>query len=247
MLFFLLGHGMLDIMTHKPWFQILLALFVVGFLVLLARYAIQTKKEVLSSTADGGVISMIQETSFFADEDKKSIIKNGDIFLSVSDDRIFSWFKEKSGLCDSANSTTTETRTAFCTDKATFAEKTNFVFVEASPDFKTIAFILETDELAPDRVVGAITQDGKLTMLTSYYLGNEFLGFSPSGTYFAVKDTCFEATCGISVYDATTLSLVQKINDIPGDERVHSAVFVGWTSDTAFSYRLGEETKELSF
>lgn len=237
---------MLDIMTNKPWFQLFLIFIVIGFLVLLTRYAIQTKKEVLSSTANGGDIAIIQETSFLVDEDKKSIIKNGDVFLSVSDDRIFSWFKDKSGLCDEANSTTTETRKAFCSDKILFTEKTNFVFVETSPDFETIAFILETDELVPDRVVGAITQDGKFAMLTSYYLGNEFLGFSPAGTYFVVKDTCFEARCGISVYDTKTLSLVQKVNDVPGDERVYSVSFVGWTSDTTLSYRLGEETKELS-
>lgn len=82
-------------------------------------------------------------------------------------------------------------------------------------------------------------------MLTRYYLGNEFLGFSPDGTYFAVKDSCFEAKCSITVYQTNTLSVVEKVNDTPGDERSHSAVFVSWNSNKTLSYKLGEETKEL--
>lgn len=232
-------------MSNKKWFQIILGVIVLGFLLWLALYATQTKREILVSSTEEEQIDIIQEVSFFVDADGKSIIKNGDVFLSITDPRIFSWFKQSAGLCDESNIGNTEARKDFCSNEAAFAEKTNFVFAESSPDFQTVVFVVETEELTPDRVVGAITQDGAFSMLTRYYLGNEFLGFSPDGTYFAVKDSCFEAKCSITVYQTNTLSVVEKVNDTPGDERSHSAVFVSWNSNKTLSYKLGEETKEL--
>ncbi len=168
--------------------------------------------------------------------------------LPINDSRIFAWFKETSGLCDTFNIESDEHRKAFCTDEAVFANMTRFVATKSSPDQTAIGFTIGSDALAPDTVVGIyFPATDAVHMLTSYYLGNTFNGFSPQGTYIAYTTGCFEARCTIVIQETNNLKQTVVINgDVPPDARTHNAEFVRWISDNRFEYRLGETTHERS-
>lgn len=180
-------------------------------------------------------------------QDRKNILVNGKVLLSVDDETIFNFFKsDKSAMCDSSNIDNTPTRKSFCTNKTVFREKTTFAKIVASSSGNKIGFVIESDELSPDTISGIFYPKNttyKVHLLTTYYLGNDFIGFSPSDTYLVTKDSCFEGVCGFTVKDAATLETVRHFGN-PETEPAYT--FVRWLTDSKIEYRVGDELKQAS-
>ncbi len=179
--------------------------------------------------------------------DKKSISINSKVVLSIDDDTILTFFITKSELCDTSNISGQAGRKMFCEDKMAFKEKTSFKSIVVSQDGKKIGFTIESDALSPDTVVGIFYPQrtiSKISFLSNYYLGNEFLSFSPSGSNFVYRSGCFEAKCAFYIKDSETLK--DKINFIPleADARGNYE-FVKWISDDEIEYKLDKGIKRL--
>lgn len=223
-------------------FQIFLGLIVLLFILWVIKYAIVSNKPALISSIDNK--NKESETIRFVilSENKKDIIENGKVVLSIDDENIFDFFKNID-LCDQNN---IESRVQFCTNKEEFKKQTFFKEIFFTKDNDAIGFTVESDTLLPDSAVG-IYVNGSTKMLTNYYLGNEFLGFSVEGKYFAVQNKCFEAKCGIDIYDVDTLNIVQKINDTTSlDARDKDVIFISWEEGNILRYKLGEEDLSIS-
>lgn len=115
-----------------------------------------------------------------------------------------------------------------------------FTSIAVSPDKMEIGFTIESDTLAPDTVVGIFSKSTNIVkLLTSYYLGNEFISFSPNGTYFIYRGECWEAMCGLFVKDSKTLSEKASINNPEYvDSRQWDARFVQWIRENEVEYKL---------
>ncbi len=174
----------------------------------------------------------------------KEIIQNGKIILSVDDDAIFAFFKDpKTGFCDNSNINNTPARKSFCTSKETFKSKTSFSKIVSSPTNGAIGFVIETDELTPDTVTGVYFPQNttyKVHLLTNYYLGNDFISFSPNGSRFVYKEGCFEAVCGFTIKETNTLKTIRHFGDA---EIEPSNVFIRWISDSSIEYKVGTDLK----
>ena len=179
--------------------------------------------------------------------DKKSVVVDSKIWLSIDNDTIFNWFKTESQLCDGYNLTSTSDRKMFCENKTSFKNQTRFASIVVSPDKMKIGFTIESDTLSPDKVAGIFLRStNKVQILTSYYLGNEFISFSPNGTNFAYRDGCWETICAFYIKNSETLA--DKINFIPPEVDMRGNYeFVRWISDNQAEYKLGNELKRASF
>ena len=180
--------------------------------------------------------------------DKKSIISDGKVLLTIDDDMIFNFFKNKSQLCDEYNITTTPDRKMFCENKTTFKNETRFKLIVVSSDGKKIGFTLESDALSPDTVVGIFypyNSTNKVSLLSDYYLGNEFLSFSPNSINFVYSGGCWEAICAFYIKDSETLK--DKINFIPAEADMRGNYeFIRWISDNEIEYKLDKELKRTT-
>jgi hypothetical protein len=180
--------------------------------------------------------------------DRKSVVVNGQAVLAIDDDRIVEWFRTQSQLCDQRNLTSAPDRRMFCSDKAAFRDRTRFRSVVSSPDGMNVGFTIESDALSPDAVAGIFLRStGSVRLLTTYYLGNEFIGFSPTGTNFVYQGNCFEARCGLFIRDSGTLAEKASLNNPTGTGRTQSANFLNWISDNEIEYRVGTELRRASF
>src|SRR3989338_5119110 len=181
--------------------------------------------------------------------DKKSISADGKVLLSIDNDTVFNWFKTKSQLCDGYNLTSTPDRKMFCEDKTSFKSQTRFSSIVVSPNKMKIGFTIESDTLTPDKVVGIFLRStDKIHLLGSYYLGNEFISFSPSGINFVYQGGCFEGMCGLYVKNSETLADKASLSDSEfADARTRTATFVRWISDNEVEYKLGSEFKKALF
>ena len=181
--------------------------------------------------------------------DKKSISADGKILLAIDNDTIFNWFKTKSQLCDGYNLTSAPDRKTFCENKTSFKNQTRFASIVVSPDKMKIGFTIESDTLTPDKVVGIFSRStNAVNLLGGYYLGNEFIGFSPNGTNFIYKGGCFEGMCGLYVKNSETLADKAILSDSEfADARTRTTTFVRWISDNEVEYKLGSELKRASF
>jgi hypothetical protein len=187
--------------------------------------------------------------STFLSADRKSIVVNDELLLTIDNEAIFEWFKAKSELCNESNVTSTINRKLFCENKMFFKSRAKFASVVMSPDATKIGFTIETDEVSPDMVVGIfIPATNKVSMLTNYYLGNIFISFSPNSKNFAYQGNCFEGKCGLFIKDAETLLNKASLNNPEFlDEREANTVFIKWISDNKAEYMLGSELKQVSF
>ncbi|MGH2451776.1 MAG: hypothetical protein ACRDGE_11005 [Candidatus Limnocylindria bacterium] len=189
-------------------------------------------------------------------EDQKSVVVDGQVLLAIDDDQIVEWFRTKSQLCHEPNRRTPDRR-MFCENKASFRDQIRFASVVVSPDGRKIGFTIETasgSALAQthigDRAAGIFLRStGNVHFLSYlYYLGNQFIGFSPTGTNFVHQGGCYNAMCGLFIIDSETLAERASLNN-PGymQERHQSATFVRWISDNEVEYRLGTELRRESF
>ena len=181
--------------------------------------------------------------------DKKSVVADGKVLLVIDNETIFNWFKTKSQLCDGYNLTSTPDRKTFCENKTSFKNQTRFASIVVSPDKMKIGFTIESDTLTPDKVVGIFSRStNAVNLLGGYYLGNEFIGFSPNGTNFVYQGGCFEGMCGLYVKNSETLADKASLSDSESaDARTRTATFVRWISDNEIEYKLGSELKQASF
>jgi len=189
------------------------------------------------------------ETTITLSSDKKSIMENDKVLLKIDHDTIFNWFKNDSQLCEGYNLTSVIDREKFCRNLNSFKSQTRFASIIVSPDKIKIGFSIESDTLTPDKVVGIfLTTDNTVKLLSNYYLGNEFISFSPQSTYFVYKGICWEGLCGLFVKDANTLEDKISLNNPEFlDMRTVDANFINWITDNKITYKLGTETKEVSF
>ena len=181
--------------------------------------------------------------------DKKNISAEGKILLAIDNETIFNWFKTKSQLCDGYNLTSTPDRKTFCENKTSFKNQTKFASIVISPDKMKIGFTIESDTLTPDKVVGIFSRStNTVNLLGSYYLGNQFIGFSPNGTNFVYQGDCFEGMCGLYVKNSETLTDKASLSGSDSaDARTRTVTFVRWISDNEIEYKLGSELKLKSF
>lgn len=211
----------------------------------------QKQNVAIAPTDDQNIETPIDKTSETPtlSADKKEITLGDKTILSVDNETIFNWFKEKSQLCDQYNIDGAEGRKEFCQNKDSFKEQTEFSSITVSPDKTKIGFTIESTTLAPDSVLGIFSQNNnKVTLLTNYYLGNKFIGFSPSGTNFIYRGACFEAKCGLFIQDSNTLADKASINNPESiDARTENAVFLQWLSDNEVEYELDGKIKQESF
>ncbi|MFA7245325.1 MAG: hypothetical protein WC070_04070 [Candidatus Magasanikbacteria bacterium] len=191
----------------------------------------------------------VAETTITLSADKKSIMENDKVLLKIDNETIFNWFKTKSQLCEGYNLTSAPDREKFCTDQASFKSQTRFSSIVVSTDKTKVGFTIESDTLTPDEVVGIfLTSNNKLELLSNYYLGNEFISFSPENNYFVYKGNCWEGLCGLFVKDATTLKEKISLNNPEFlDMKSVDIDFIRWVTDTKIEYKLGTETKQSSF
>lgn len=171
--------------------------------------------------------------------DKKSIVADGKVLLTVSQ------------LCDGYNLTSTPDRPMFCENKISFKNKARFDSIVASPDKMKIGFTIVIDPLSPEAGVAGIfvRSTNKINFLTDYYIGNEFISFSPGGANFVYQAGCFEAMCGLYIENSETFARKTILSDSSeyADTRTRNATFVRWISDNEVEYRLGTELKRESF
>lgn len=181
--------------------------------------------------------------------DEKSITVDGEVVLAIDHDTIFNWFKTSSQLCDEANITSTPDRKGFCENVDEFKNQTRFASLVVSPDNTSIGFTIETDTLLPDTVVGIFSRaDNRVTLLSNFYLGNDFIGFSPTGENFAYTDDCLGGLCALYIKNSKTLVEKITLSDAEyADARTNMVMLVRWVSDNEIVYQVGTEEKHASF
>lgn len=177
--------------------------------------------------------------------DKKSIVVDSNVLISIDNDTIFNWFKTESQLCDEYNITRTADRKSFCENKVSFKNLTKFASITVSSDEMKIGFTIESDTLSPDKVAGIfLLSSNKVHLLTDYYLGNEFISFSPNGKYFVYQGGCWEGLCGLFIKESETLTEKASLNN---PEYADAKSSIRWLSDNEVEYKLGTELKQVSF
>lgn len=166
-------------------------------------------------------------------------IKNN-IVLSIENDQIYSWFKTKSGLCDEYSLSSIPERKLFCKDINYFKSKTNFKNLIQSNNGNSTGFTIQSEILTPDTVVGIWNKNtNQVSLLTNYYLGNEFISFSPDGTKFVYKGSCWEGLCALFVVNVNTLEKIADINNPEyADYKSENANFIEWISNNQIKYSL---------
>lgn len=239
--------------NQKGITNILLIILVVS--VLIAIYTSFQKKQSLKEFFNIDTSENVQFIgSTFSDtptlsRDKKDIILDRKVLLEIEEDVIFNWFKKNSGLCDESNINTSTERKAFCESKVSFRSKTRFNSIVISPDKNLIGFSIESDILSPDRTVGVFSlSSSKVSILTNYYLGNEFISFSPEGINFIYQSGCFEGKCALYVKNSENLQnkIILSDSEYP-DARTKNVTFLRWISDNEIEYILGTEVKRAPF
>jgi len=244
-------------MNKRGFSNILVVILVLVIIAGVAGYfTLSQKEETVPATTPTSNVSQNTQTPNNSvigtpslSADKKSVIVDGKVLLSIDNDTIFNWFKKESHLCDKYNITTTANRESFCKNKSSFKKLTRFASIAVSPDKMKIGFTIESETLTPDKVVGIFLRStNKINLLTSYYLGNEFISFSPSGKYFVYQGSCWEGMCGLFIKDSETLAEKASLNNPEYvDYRNTDAEFVRWLSDNKVEYKLATELKQELF
>lgn len=179
--------------------------------------------------------------------DARAILSNQEIILDTKNEAIFNYFKN-SFLCDESNINSDSERPNFCQNQEFLAGKTTFANFYLSPDKQKIIFVVTSEILTPDQALGIYYLDsGKITIFSDYYIGNEFISFSPNGDYFIYKGGCFEATCALNIIDTNSLNLVASLSDSQyPDARVRDVFFNRFISANELEYSLGDEVRLFS-
>ena len=223
----------------KKVLYLIVIVFVSAFVFIYFNF--DFKKEIIDEVEEVPTVAVVTLS-----QDKKDILINGNVALSVDEENIFNFFKgEKAQMCDMANINNTETRKAFCSDKNFFKQSVRFQKVVTSSTGGKIAFVLETNEL-PDTVVGMfypMNNTYKVHIITNYYLGNDVMSFSPNDKYIAVRDRCFEGNCGFVIKDSATLENIKSFGLV---EEGPSYTFIKWISGDEIEYKIGDTSATIN-
>ncbi len=244
--------------NQKGVANIVLIVIIVVIVAVGGYFVSSPKKEstpITTNTPSSSTVENTQPTNASVSDtpslsaDKKSVSVDGKVLLSVNNDTISNWFKTESQLCDGYNLTSTPDRKMFCENKTSFENQTKFASIVVSPDKMKIGFTIESDTLSPDKVVGIFSRStNKVTLLTNYYLGNQFISFSPNGVNFVYQGGCFEGMCGLFINNSETLASKASLNNPEfADSRSQNSTFVRWISDNQVEYKLGTKLKRESF
>ncbi|MCK6462615.1 MAG: hypothetical protein L6Q29_02235 [Candidatus Pacebacteria bacterium] len=172
--------------------------------------------------------------------DKKSILdERGRVILDVADDRIFNFFQKTERCTDDYNRKLVPNNG--CIDRAAFRNFSDFVSISLSPRGTEIGFTVSF-YLKPDSVAGVLhpfRAPGEIRILTDYYLGNKFLGFSPNGNYFVFSDGCWEGDCSFTITSSETMESLDL--DLQGIEcergyGCYGTKFRGWINNEEIEY-----------
>ncbi len=179
----------------------------------------------------------------FISADKKSIVADGKILLSIDNERIMSGFRSNNPwLCEMNQDWTKEMR-PLCNNKTFFKEKSVFTSISVSPD-KVIAFNLDVKRSVPSTYGNEFLQEvgifsistNKVNLLESSGSNTKFISFSPSGKNFVYRTGCFEgfsSLCDLFIKDSETFttkaSLMYK-------EGMTTNKFIRWISDNQVEY-----------
>lgn len=173
-------------------------------------------------------------------EDEHSVLRSGELLLDTKHEQLVQYLREETGLCEESNMNRTPTSKRFCEDLDFFAQEVFFSDLQVDPNSQAVVFAVRTKQLEPDNFLVWLSLATKdLQVLTPFYLGNEFLGFSSKGKLFAYRTNCWEGMCGIKVgQTATGLEVASFNNPEQFDSREFDAQFVGWDSEVGLYYRL---------
>ena len=172
--------------------------------------------------------------------DKKNIVADGEVLLSIDDNSIYAFFQNESQLCNESNINSSPERKLFCEDKATFKNLTQFKSLVVSTDNAVIGFTIESNILTPDSAVGIFypyEDNDKIHFLTGYAIGNNFLSFAPDDAHFIYESGCFEGQCALFINESTTRINKLTINEFT-DETTADANFIKWISNNKIEYQL---------
>jgi hypothetical protein len=233
-------------LNQKGLAKLLLIVLLIIILALIVVYFARVQNK---PTSQSPATSTPSENIFLS-ADQKNILAGDEVLLVIDNDEIFDFFRNQSSLCDEANINNSPEQQMFCEDKQTFKNKTKFTSIVVSGDKQKVGFGISSEILQPDAVVGIfypyLARD-RIHFLTNYYLGNEFISFSPNDKYFVYKAYCWEAMCGLFVRDSETLEELVSINNPEYlDLRTSDVNFVKWLSDNQMEYELGDQTERVS-
>ncbi|MCA9385388.1 hypothetical protein KC717_01940 [Candidatus Dojkabacteria bacterium] len=182
-------------------------------------------------------------------QNSTKIYKGREELLSIDNGVIYNFFASEVIRCQDYFLSHSPMQLEICQNENSFQEYARFREIIVSPDQKLIGFEIQSDLLESDSVVGVLDlslQNPDPVLLTNYYLGNEFLAFSPTGKYFIYQGECWEGNCGLYIYDSNTFEEVSAINHFEyQDMRQSNAEFVRWISDSEIEYlQDGEVTQQ---
>jgi len=235
-------------MNRAVWISLICLLVVIG-MVFLILSKLNEKKAIPTVTLP--IETTYQpKVKIALSSNKKEIVVGDKFLLEVNHTDIMNYFKAEGQLCDAYYLNRPE-RKAFCTDKNIFKQKTQFNVMDLSADKTAIGFSLTTEVMSPDALLGVFypkRDDKKVHLISSYYLGNEFLGFSPDSKHFIFQHNCWEGFCGLTIKNTATLKTVLEINNPESiDERSDKTVFEKWIDNQTISYLINGEPAKFSF
>ncbi len=232
-------------MNRVVWISLIGMLIIVGMVFLLLN-----KLNTKSATETETVTQASELTIPTLSSNKKDIVANEKVLLAVNHANIMNYFKTEGQLCDTYYLNNPE-RKAFCTDENIFKQKTQFNAIAVSADQTAVGFSVTAEVMSPDAVVGIFypkRNDQPIHLISKYYLGNQFLSFSPNGQHFIYQHNCWEGYCGLTVKNTATLQTVLEINNPESvDERNEKTVFKNWIDNRNISYLINGEPAKMGF
>jgi len=124
-------------MNKRGFSNILVVILFLSTIAGVAGYFIFLKKQTTTPTTISTPTNNITQKTISIDNsysdselpsltaDKKDIIFDNRVLLSIDHNAIFDWFKTKSQLCDGYNLTSATDRKEFCENKASFRQKSS--------------------------------------------------------------------------------------------------------------------------
>lgn len=186
-------------------------------------------------SSNTATVQPIQPASISADATMLTFL--GANVLHVMHPDIQNWFMESSQLCADGIILNT---TLPCDE---IGETLVFTNVRNTSDGRALSFTIQSTALVPDTAVGVFTiGNNSVTMLTNYYLGNQILSASPNGVYIAVQKDCFEARCGIDIFNVQQKDTVVRLNHVEyADQRQYTVAIQRWLTDNSVEYALRDD------
>ena len=181
-------------------------------------------------------------------EDKKSIVSDGQVLVTIDNDVIFDLFKTGRTIFDNIIRGDIVDKMSD-ENKTSFKNKVRFVSIVVSSDKMKIGFIIENDFVPQFKVAGIFSLfTNRIYLFPNNYPGNESINFSPNGENFLYQSDCFSLTGGCIVVSNLD-TYTEKIDFNNPDYvyfKIENAEFIRWISNNEIEYKLGTELKRKS-